>query len=414
MNSGRAIALVPLLALGSCRGATQITLTITADDCSNLTETAIAVGSAGSVDGNPFVAESTSCVNGRVGQLVIVPAGAKDSAVAIKVVASLGKAASTCPTTGSAPGCIVERRLLQFEPHSNVDLDVVLWHACAGVVCDAENTCSNGVCVPAACSGDSCTNTTPADAGPDTVTVPDVVVPPAPAAIYAISSNALWTFDVTHHAINEIGVLSGACSGDGLTGIALTSDGKLYGTSPTTLYLINPATASCTKLGATDAGRYPGNLATVAAGALAATETLVTLNGTEYDKIQLDGTIIKVGSGALQYPANGGITASSIDRGKLFIAANVQPCRQCLVQIDTTSGDYKMDLGQLPGATTTISGLASSPGPTGIELLYAFAQDGTVFEMQLKPNATSFSSTPYVYPNSKGWYGAASAPWHSP
>ncbi|HEY8079399.1 MAG TPA: hypothetical protein VIF62_34950 [Labilithrix sp.] len=142
------LALLPAAAL-DCRQATQIELEITSDEpCANVQGTTITVGRIGEIESRPPTASATTCDSGRIGSLVVVPSGANEDDIAIKVVAGIGQDPSLCvPPYGRQ--CIVARRALRFVPHEDLQLPVRMAAACAGVSCDATQTCVEGVCVDA-------------------------------------------------------------------------------------------------------------------------------------------------------------------------------------------------------------------------------------------------------------------------
>lgn len=99
--------------------------------------------------------------DGDVGSLVVIPGGAKDATVSIKVVMGIGREARDC-SIANAAGCIIARRTLRYVPHTRLELPISLFTQCVGVPCDADTTCNIlGQCVPAtippeACAGEVC------------------------------------------------------------------------------------------------------------------------------------------------------------------------------------------------------------------------------------------------------------------
>lgn len=151
----------------SCRTPTQITIEVTTDvPCADAPNTSISVGTlAGDLEGKPPVVETAKCAaNGRVGSLVVVPSGGRDTEVAIRVVTGVGKQLEACRRDGFK-GCIVARRAIHFRAHDDVSLPIAMNRDCLDIPCDADKTCSRGKCV----SAKNLDAATPAnDAGTDT------------------------------------------------------------------------------------------------------------------------------------------------------------------------------------------------------------------------------------------------------
>jgi hypothetical protein len=161
--------LAPALAIGvaaaSCRAPTEIVVDVRTNVAyAPATVTAFVVGAPGETETAEPTAETRepwSLPAGEVGSLVVVPGGAKDGRVSVKIVMGIGREARDC-APGDAAGCIVARRTLRYVPHERLDLPIMLFDVCAGVTCDAESTCnSQGECVgaeidPGACASGVC------------------------------------------------------------------------------------------------------------------------------------------------------------------------------------------------------------------------------------------------------------------
>ena len=136
----------------ACRAPTQVRLEIATDaDCSDVTGTAITSGLLVQLEGLPPTTETTRCdpKTGRIGALVVVPAGKKDEKFAVRVVTGFYKEPEQCVRDGYTGGCIVARRALSFIPHETIELPIVMEAACVDVPCGATETCRSGECVPA-------------------------------------------------------------------------------------------------------------------------------------------------------------------------------------------------------------------------------------------------------------------------
>ena len=137
----------------------------------------------------PAVGLSRTCAEPSLGTLTILPSGADDAEVGIKVVMGVKRAADTC----SAPdyvGCVVARRAVRFVPGRETRVVVEMDLACLDVPCGALESCKKGQCVPVTCAGDA--ECGPDGGGPDGAlvdgAVPDgaVVVPDATVADGAV------------------------------------------------------------------------------------------------------------------------------------------------------------------------------------------------------------------------------------
>lgn len=136
-----------------CFSPTQITVTLTTDvPCGEHVETAVFVGqdavSAETADGAR--ASETRCVGGNIGTVALVPSGARDANVALRVVTAIrGERADVCakaPADRVPAGCIVARRRLGFVRNAPLSLPVVMRATCAGVACPTDQTCVAGAC----------------------------------------------------------------------------------------------------------------------------------------------------------------------------------------------------------------------------------------------------------------------------
>jgi hypothetical protein len=147
-----------------CRSPTQITVEVTTDvKCADIRATTFTVGDLTGLDTRPLTSSTDRCdpALSRIGSLVIVPSGANDDTVAIRVVVGLGKDPSLCVPPNYGPGCIVARRALRFIPHESLTLPIFMAASCNGIGCGETETCVQGDCRPATIPDpDLCTNPT--------------------------------------------------------------------------------------------------------------------------------------------------------------------------------------------------------------------------------------------------------------
>lgn len=149
------LALASLLAVGAaaaaCLGATEISLDVRTNvACSSPSSwrgVAVSVGEPGvDVESRSPVLTTTACgAGGEIGTLVVVPTGAKNAAVGIRVVAGITRDPEDCAANGY-DGCIVSRRTLTYLPHQTQQVVVDLTSDCIGNACDVNHTCVNGSC----------------------------------------------------------------------------------------------------------------------------------------------------------------------------------------------------------------------------------------------------------------------------
>jgi outer membrane protein assembly factor BamB len=153
------VALAVLIGTPHCESPTEVTLSITTNvPCSQLTGVTVTVGPATEVETMAPGTVTQSCAaSGIVGTIVVVPGGAKNEGVDIKVIGGVNRVPTSCLAPGYGTGCIVARRSLQFIPHTPLVLDVELTQACNGVICSTDETCVQGACTssqvqdPASC-----------------------------------------------------------------------------------------------------------------------------------------------------------------------------------------------------------------------------------------------------------------------
>jgi hypothetical protein len=148
-------ALLSLLAcaapIPACLSPTEITLDVRTDvPCTNAASwrgVAISVGEPGvDVESRAPVLTTTACsASGQVGTLVVVPTGADNAEVGIRVVAGITENPEDC-AAGGYVGCIVSRRTLSYLPHQAQQVVIDLTSDCIGNACDINHTCVNGSC----------------------------------------------------------------------------------------------------------------------------------------------------------------------------------------------------------------------------------------------------------------------------
>jgi hypothetical protein len=166
-----------------CRDATEIAFEVRTDlACTDVNDTTISLGAPAEVDGKaPAATATTTCVDGRIGLLVVTPSGDNGDEVGVRVVTGV---AGTRPEDCVAPdykGCIVARRALRYRPHTRVKITVPMRASCKDVPCDAAafTTCAaGGACVDAHVDSATCEG-----AGCGEATFDPCATPPVPAGM---------------------------------------------------------------------------------------------------------------------------------------------------------------------------------------------------------------------------------------
>jgi hypothetical protein len=166
----------------ACREPTAILVQLSTDlPCSEVAKAGgavLLVGSAGTVESSPSTSVvSTTCDNGDLGTIIVVPSGDDDQVAILAEVGSGVKPSlptlKTAECKPSAPGnCLVTKRVVSYITHNTLKLPIRLSSACAGVVCsNPSETCVDGECVsvvPECTAADGCKPTPPPiDAGPN-------------------------------------------------------------------------------------------------------------------------------------------------------------------------------------------------------------------------------------------------------
>ncbi len=143
-----ALGFLPAPLLPHCQHPTEVTLSISTDvPCAQVKGVTITVGAPSAVETMAPETVSQTCTGpGVLGTIVVVPGGARNAVVDIKIVEGVNRDPASCTAPGYGTGCIVSRRSLEFIPHTPLTLDISMSSSCNGVACPADQTCSNGAC----------------------------------------------------------------------------------------------------------------------------------------------------------------------------------------------------------------------------------------------------------------------------
>ena len=161
LGTGAAAVLVAV-AVGSCRGATEVFV----EARTNLPYrdgfvVSFTVGTLEDVERATPTTEAREPwgPDGFVGSLAVVPTSGSDGALAVKVVLGVDSDSRSCAPP-EYRGCVVARRRIHYSPHERLRLPIALYVQCKNVACDAASTCNVlGQCVsatvdPATCGGE--------------------------------------------------------------------------------------------------------------------------------------------------------------------------------------------------------------------------------------------------------------------
>ena len=137
---GTFAASVVAAAVLACYGPTEVVLELRTDLHARNPRTLIRVGGT-------TATKDGAAGDGRIGELVLVPSGARDAPVELSVVTSVdGRSPDECETSADKTGCVFARRRFKFAPHESRSFVVFMSSVCLGKDCGAQ-TCEDGVCV---------------------------------------------------------------------------------------------------------------------------------------------------------------------------------------------------------------------------------------------------------------------------
>ncbi len=241
-------------------------------------------------------------------------------------------------------------------------------------------------------------NTDPSDresvAPPPVPPAPPPPPPPPPprTKLYANTRTALYRLDPAGPTIEKVADFvsrEGICTAEDYSGciidLAVSGEGKMYASSWSTLYTVDPATAKLTRLAN---GVFPNSLAVAPAGMVDPKEMLV---GYDVDKfVRVDpasGARLDIGSlnpnrTGMNFVSSGDLVA--MPDGTVLLTAQSVPegPSDYLVQIDPTTGKVKKVVGQT--GRYDLWGLGAIAGS-----LFAFGDGAQVFSLSVTNGAAT-------------------------
>jgi|GEM_PF-2944914 len=136
--------------LDGCLAATQVKVEITTNaKCEDIQDVSVSVGPLSELLERPPSTTTSTCVDGRIGTIVLIPATSDEGQFAVRVVGGVNQSSPACVEGVASEGCIDSRRALSFIPHEGLSLPIELELACLDVPCGATETCREGTCVSA-------------------------------------------------------------------------------------------------------------------------------------------------------------------------------------------------------------------------------------------------------------------------
>jgi hypothetical protein len=191
------------------------------------------------------------------------------------------------------------------------------------------------------------------------------------AEVYGHSADTLYRLDPDTKAVTTVGPFTGCTS---VIDIAIDGSSRLFGTTTSSLYSIDKATAKCTHIAS---GSYPNSLSFVPKGTVDQNvEALVGYEGSDYVRID-PSTGVKISIGALGVA---GLASSgdivSVKGGPTYLTVNGTGCSDCLVEVDPKTGAMTKNWGDVKHAN--VFGLAFWAGS-----VYGFDDVGDLFEVTI-------------------------------
>ena len=224
--------------------------------------------------------------------------------------------------------------------------------------------------------------------------------PSGPAEVFGHSDNTLYKLDPDTKAIATIGTFKG-CD-DSVIDIALDASGTIFGVTSSSLYKIDKATASCSKIAS---GIFPNSLSFVPAGTLdPSSEALVGYDTADYVRIDpTTGAKTTVKANALPNGMYSSGDIVSVKDGPTYLTTRGTGCNatDCLLLVDPKTGSMIKNEGAV--GFSSVFGLAFWAGT-----IYGFSSNGKLFSVSLAGGLKSTEIKIPNAPNGLSFYGAGS------
>lgn len=202
---------------------------------------------------------------------------------------------------------------------------------------------------------------------------------PQAAEMYVHSKDTLYVVDDQNFDLVPIGPL-GMPDGEGLTDLAVTPDGSLYGISGKSLYEVSPITGAVTHIGMVP-GELNVGLTFLPDGTLLATDKTGGVRRVD----PADGSIVEVGAFGDPYATAGDLVA--VADGTMYAISDQGPNgneedSNLLLVVDPVSGEAIDAIGQI--GYGRVFGCAYAGGK-----IYAFTDTGDIIEIDRASGAGS-------------------------
>lgn len=213
--------------------------------------------------------------------------------------------------------------------------------------------------------------------------------PTGPSEVYGHGPDELYRLDPDTKQVQVIGPFDGCST---VWDIAIDKDSKMFATTETALWRIDPTTAKCQLIAS--GGPFPNSLSFVPAGTLdPSAEVLVGYEETDYVRVHTTtGAIEVVNAGAL----TDGLVSSgdivSVIGGATYLTVKAGACSvaDCLVEIDPKTGAVLKNWGSV--SHKSVFGLGFWAGAA-----YGFTSAGQLFQIDF--STTTVSTTPIAIPS---------------
>ena len=202
---------------------------------------------------------------------------------------------------------------------------------------------------------------------------------PQAAEMYVHSNDTLYVVDDQNFDLVTVGPL-GMPDGEGLTDLAVTPDGSLYGISGKSLYEVSPINGATTHIGMVP-GELNVGLTFLPDGTLLATDKTGGVRRVD----PADGSIVEVGAFGEPYATAGDLVA--VADGTMYAISDQGPNgdeeeSNLLLVVDPVSGEAIEPIGQI--GYGRVFGCAYAGGK-----VYAFTDTGDIIEIDRTTGAGS-------------------------
>lgn len=214
----------------------------------------------------------------------------------------------------------------------------------------------------------------------------DSAVPTSKVAeVFANNTTQLLRVDLTTNTLSLVGTFTGAGCGRDMQDVALDDNSNMYATDGTRIWRVDPKTAQCLSV-AVNGGGLPIAITFLPTGAFGSSAQML------FGYTHTEAVTVNLGSGTVtpRSSVGGGYSLSgdfvSVNGGPTYVSVTGNGCRDCLVEVDTTTGAITKSWGSL--GHSGVYGLAFWGG-----VIYGFDGAGEVLEVTFNADAGTVSTT---------------------